>query len=91
MVMSVLVNREGKVCVVHDAYYEGRPVSLNYAPGRKSLTLVLDNGLQEHIGTAGLPEIARRLHHSRQVTLMQIRRPEPTQQLEVPLHIQIND
>lgn len=91
MVMSILVNREGKICVAHDVYYEGRPVGLSYEPDNKTLTLHMDNGMHECLGAATLPEIARRLHHSKQVTLMQICRPEPARQVEVPLYIQIVD
>lgn len=88
MVMSVLVDREGRVCVAHDLCHDGRPVSLSYAPTRKSLTLILDNGQQEEIGSASLPEIARRLHHARHVRLLQLRSPA-SDPLEVPLHIQM--
>lgn len=89
MVMSVLVNKEGKVCVAHDSYYEGNPVSLHYAPLRKSLTLVMDNGRQAVLGAATLPEISRHIENARNVMVMQIRRPDPTQQFEVPVYIQL--
>jgi hypothetical protein len=89
MVMSVLVNREGKICVAHDVYYEGAPVGLSYETDNKTLTLHMDNGIHECLGMATLPEIARRLRGSKQVTLMQICRPEPVKQVEVPLYIHI--
>jgi hypothetical protein len=89
MVMSVLVSKDGKVCVAHDSYYEGNPVSLDYAPLRKSLTLVMDNGQRAILGSATLPEITRRLESSERVLVMQIRRPDPAQQFDIPLHIQL--
>ena len=91
MVMSVLVSKEGKVCVAHDVYFEGNPVCIDYAPVQKSLTLVMDNGQRALIGSATLPEISRRLQDSAHVLLMQIRRPDPAQQFEVPLYIRAVD
>jgi hypothetical protein len=88
MVMSVLVSKEGKVCVAHDACCEGTPVSLHYSPLRKSLTLVMDNGQHTLIGSATLPEISRKIEGSAHVMILQIRRPDPTQQFEIPVHIQ---
>jgi hypothetical protein len=88
MVMSVLVSKDGRVCVAHDSYYEGNPVSLDYAPGRKSLTLVMDNGQRELIGSATLPEISHRLENAAHVLIMQICRPDAAQQCEIPVHIQ---
>jgi hypothetical protein len=87
MVMSVLVSKEGKICVAHDSYYEGNPVCLDYAPVQKSLTLVMDNGQRALIGSATLPEITRRLESTGHVLVMQIRRPDPAQQFEIPLYI----
>lgn len=88
MVMSVMVDDQGQVCVAHDLAYDGRPVALSYAVERRSLTLMLDNGRQEEIGSARLPEIERRLHHARHVRLLQLRKPSGAP-VEIPLHIQM--
>jgi hypothetical protein len=91
MVMSVLISKEGKVCVAHDSYYEGNPVSLHYAPQQKSLTLVMDNGRRALLGSATLPAISRQLERSQNVVVMQIRRPDPAQQFEIPVYVQAAD
>lgn len=87
MVMSVLVDDEGRVCVAHNMTYEGLPVRMTYDPETKIMTLVYDNGGKAQIVSGTLPEIGDRLRKARSILLKQINQGGPAAELEVPLQV----
>jgi hypothetical protein len=89
--MSIVVNTHGQVCVASDNVYEGIPSSVSFDPDRRLLTLQFEDGRQERLGTAGLSEICRLLHKARSIRFMQIRKPDPSYQIQLPLYVRMEN
>jgi len=91
MVMSAIINKEGTVCIAHDAYLDARPVGVVFKPETKSLTLELEDGSHERIGSASPLELIRRLHHSNSIKLTQLAHVEEARYMDLPLYIKLED
>ena len=89
--MSIVVNTNGQVCVASDDVFDGIPSAVRFNPDRRALTLEFENGREERLGTAGLNEICRLLHKTRSIRFMQIRKPDPSYQIHLPLYVRMDE
>ena len=91
MVMSVVVNKEGNICVTHDMEMDGQPVCMNFSPTDRSMTVVFDDGTQTRIASVSMPEFGQRLQKARSVLLRQLQTSGPKKESEIPFHILMDD
>ena len=89
--MSVLVNTDGQICIASDSDFKGMPVSVTFNPARRQLTLQMENGQEERLGTSGLSEINRLLHSTHSVRFMRIRKPGAPFSVQLPLYLRTED
>ena len=87
MVMSVVVGREGRVCVTHDMNMTGQPIYMNFSPADRSMTVVFDDGTQARIASVSMPDFGLRLQKARSVLLRQLQANGPKKESEIPFHI----
>lgn len=90
MVMSVVVSKEGRVCVTHDMEMDGQPVCMNFSPDDSSMTIVFDDGTHTRLTSVSPPEFSNRLQKVRSVLLRQLQASGPKKEAEIPFYILID-
>lgn len=86
MNVTIMINEDGQVCVVHDAPLKGTPVCVTHAAKDNILRVEFDDSTREDLGNDLDPEIAKRLEMSAYILLVRLENGQPVEGFEVPFY-----
>jgi|GEM_PF-2074892 len=91
MVMSVVIGKEGRLCVTHDMVMDGQPAHVNFNRADRSMTVVFEDGTQTQIASVSVPAFGDRLQKMRSVLLRQLQASGLKTESEIPFHILMDE